>query len=39
LRRYHEKHGVLVGDLFVTMPISVRTATDPVGGNRATFSI
>ncbi|MEV3901528.1 wax ester/triacylglycerol synthase domain-containing protein [Mycobacterium sp. NPDC050551] len=37
LRRYHEKHGVTVGDLTVTMPISIRTADDPPGGNRATL--
>jgi diacylglycerol O-acyltransferase / wax synthase len=37
LRRYHEKHGRAVSDLVVTMPISIRTATDPVGGNRATL--
>ena len=37
LRRYHEKHGVSVGDLVVTMPISVRTPADPVGGNRVTL--
>jgi diacylglycerol O-acyltransferase / wax synthase len=37
LRRYHDKHGTAVGDLIVTMPISIRTATDMVGGNRATL--
>ena len=37
LRRYHEKHGIAVGDLIVTMPISIRTPTDSVGGNRATL--
>lgn len=37
LRRYHEKHGTCVGDLSVSMPISLRTANDPVGGNRATL--
>jgi diacylglycerol O-acyltransferase / wax synthase len=37
LRRYHDKHGAAVGDLIVTMPISIRTPTDPVGGNRATL--
>jgi diacylglycerol O-acyltransferase len=37
LRRYHEKHGVAVGDLHLTMPISLRTDTDPVGGNRITL--
>ena len=29
LRRYHDKHGTAVGDLIVTMPISIRTPTDP----------
>lgn len=38
LRRYHEKHGVAVERLTVTMPISLRTPTDPVGGNRATLA-
>jgi WS/DGAT/MGAT family acyltransferase len=37
LRRYHEKRGTAVSDLVVTMPISIRTPTDPVGGNRATL--
>jgi len=37
LRRYHDKHGAAVDDLIVTMPISIRAATDPVGGNRATL--
>lgn len=37
LRRYHDKHGATVDDLIVTMPISIRTPTDPIGGNRATL--
>jgi diacylglycerol O-acyltransferase / wax synthase len=37
LRRYHEKHGVEVGDLHVSMPISLRTEADEVGGNRITL--
>ncbi|MCV7257514.1 wax ester/triacylglycerol synthase domain-containing protein [Mycobacterium shimoidei] len=37
LRRYHEKRGVDVGDLHLTMPISLRTDTDPIGGNRITL--
>lgn len=37
LRRYHEKHGARVGDLSVSMPISLRTDDDPVGGNRVTL--
>jgi len=28
LRRYHENHGVEVGDLHLTMPISLRTKAD-----------
>lgn len=37
LRRYHERHGAAVGELRVTMPISIRTADDPIGGNRITL--
>jgi diacylglycerol O-acyltransferase len=37
LRRYHAAHGAAVGDLLVTMPISIRTAEDPTGGNRITL--
>jgi diacylglycerol O-acyltransferase / wax synthase len=37
LRRYHDKHGVAVGDLHMTMPISIRTAADRMGGNRVTL--
>jgi WS/DGAT/MGAT family acyltransferase len=37
LRLYHEKHGVEVGGLHVTMPVSLRTEDDPVGGNRITL--
>jgi diacylglycerol O-acyltransferase len=37
LRRYHELHGATVGDLMVTMPISIRTTQDPQGGNRITL--
>lgn len=37
LRRYHEKHGVAVGDLHLTMPISLRTDADALGGNRITL--
>jgi WS/DGAT/MGAT family acyltransferase len=35
LRRYHLEHGAAIDDLVVTMPISVRTGSDPLGGNRA----
>jgi diacylglycerol O-acyltransferase / wax synthase len=37
LRRYHEKHGVAIGDLHLTMPISLRTEADDIGGNRITL--
>lgn len=37
LRRYHAHHGVPVGDLHVTMPLSIRGNEDPVGGNRLTL--
>ncbi len=37
LRRYHEMHGVEVGDLHLTMPISLRTKADRMGGNRITL--
>ena len=38
LRRYHEKHGVTIGDLHLTMPISVRTEGDAEGGNHITLA-
>ncbi|HUY21464.1 MAG TPA: wax ester/triacylglycerol synthase family O-acyltransferase [Acidimicrobiales bacterium] len=38
LRRYHERHGATVGDLRVTMPISLRTPDDPAAGNRITLA-
>ncbi len=34
LRRYHEKHGVPIGELHLTMPISLRKDDDGMGGNR-----
>lgn len=37
LRRYHDKHGVGVFDLHLTMPINLRTADDQSGGNRITL--
>src|SRR5262249_44492206 len=37
LRRYHEKHDAAVSDLHVTMPISLRTEYDEMGGNRITL--
>lgn len=38
LRRYHEMHNVTVGDLHLTMPISVRTEDDGEGGNHITLA-
>lgn len=37
LRIYHAKHGADVGDLVVTMPVSIRGEQDPIGGNRLTL--
>jgi diacylglycerol O-acyltransferase / wax synthase len=37
LRLYHEKHGVTVGDLHLTMPMSLREEGDAMGGNRITI--
>ncbi len=37
LRLYHERHGTAVDDLRVTLPISIRTESDPVAGNRITL--
>lgn len=37
LRRYHEKRGLAVGDLHLTMPVNLRTDADPIGGNRITL--
>jgi hypothetical protein len=37
LRLYHEKHDVTIGDLHLSMPISLRTKADGVGGNRITL--
>jgi len=36
LRRYHEKRGVAVGNLHLTMPMSLREEGDQMGGNRIT---
>ncbi|WP_227983234.1 wax ester/triacylglycerol synthase domain-containing protein [Nocardia spumae] len=38
LRTYHARHGADVERLRVTMPISLRRAGDPIGGNRLTLS-
>jgi WS/DGAT/MGAT family acyltransferase len=37
LRRYHERHAAPVDRLRVTLPISIRTPDDPIGGNRITL--
>lgn len=37
LRRYHALHGAQVGDLRVTLPVSLREPGDPAGGNRITL--
>lgn len=38
LRRYHDKHGVVVEDLHLTMPISLRTEDAELGGNHITLA-
>ncbi len=37
LRRYHALHDLEVDELHVTMPVNIRGADDPVGGNRITL--
>lgn len=37
LRIYHDKHGVEIGELHVSMPVNIRAEGDPVGGNRITL--
>ncbi len=37
MRRYHEQHGAPVDELRVAMPISLRRAEDPPGGNHVTL--
>ncbi len=37
LLRYHEQHGRVAHELRLTMPINLRTADDPIGGNRITL--
>ena len=37
LLRYHDRHGASAEELRVTMPISIRAAGDPIGGNRITL--
>ncbi len=38
LRIYHYRYGAKIGRLRLTMPISLRTADDPLGGNRITLA-
>ena len=38
LRRYHERHGASVGDLRLTMPVSIRKTDDPAASNRITLA-
>jgi hypothetical protein len=38
LARYHDRHGQQVDELRVTMPVSLREADDPEGGNRITLA-
>lgn len=38
LRSYHESHHATVKELRVTVPISLRTESDPIGGNRITLA-
>ena len=37
LRLYHDKHGVAVDELHVTMPVNIRAEGDAMGGNRITL--
>ncbi|TDV44136.1 diacylglycerol O-acyltransferase [Actinophytocola oryzae] len=37
MRHYHHKHDAPVDELRVTMPISIRTAADPLASNRITL--
>jgi diacylglycerol O-acyltransferase len=37
LRLYHERHDTHIDELRVTMPVSIRKAEDPIGGNRITL--
>lgn len=38
LRTYHARHNAAVERLRVTMPVSLRKAQDPIGGNRLTLA-
>ena len=37
LRLYHDRHELHADELRVTMPVSIRKADDPIGGNRITL--
>ena len=37
LRHYHERHDAQAEELRLTMPVSIRKANDPLGGNRITL--
>lgn len=36
LRHYHDRHGATLGDVPISMPVSMRRDDDPMGGNRFT---
>lgn len=36
LRVYHDRHGTTLGDVPISMPVSMRRDDDPMGGNRFT---
>ena len=36
LRAYHDRHGKTLGDVPISMPVSMRRDDDPMGGNRFT---
>ncbi|HEV7204834.1 MAG TPA: wax ester/triacylglycerol synthase domain-containing protein [Jatrophihabitans sp.] len=38
MHRYHERRGVPLDEVRVTMPVSLRSGTDPLGGNRITLT-
>jgi diacylglycerol O-acyltransferase / wax synthase len=37
VQRYHQRRGAGLSDLRVTVPVSIRTGDDPIGGNRITL--
>ncbi|SED95195.1 acyltransferase, WS/DGAT/MGAT [Rhodococcus koreensis] len=38
MAKYHRLHGTEISELRMTLPISLRTETDPVGGNRISLA-